>query len=216
MKSLRIDVVVDIGANEGQFGLELRRAGYTGRIVSIEPLADPFNRLSRLATKDRDWIAIQTALGPQAGSATMHVASNGGASSSILQMLDTHARAAPEARFVADEQVDMETLDAIASQYLPDESRLFMKVDVQGYELQVLAGGAVTLSRSSLVQLEMSLIPLYGSAPSFQDVLDFMRRQRYQLVGIEPGLAAPSGLLLQVDGLFALERTTRTLETLGR
>ena len=106
MTTLGVDLVIDVGANRGQFGLEIRRGGYAGRIVSIEPLAAPYEQLSRLASRDERWVAIRSAVGPRGGSATMHVAANDGASSSFLPMLQLHARAAPEARFIADEQVD--------------------------------------------------------------------------------------------------------------
>ncbi len=212
MTSLGIDLVIDVGANRGQFGLELRRAGYAGRIVSIEPLAEPFQRLSRLTATDERWTVIRSAVGSSAGSATMHVAANGGASSSILPMLELHDRVAPEARYVFDEHVDVATLDDLVQPHVRDGLTLFTKADVQGYELQVLAGGTATLARSSLVQLEMSLIPLYETAPTHRDVLEFMGQRGFQLVGIEPGFAAPTGLLLQADGLFAPDHATRSLQ----
>jgi FkbM family methyltransferase len=212
MVSLGIDLVIDVGANRGQFGREIREAGYAGRIVSIEPLEAPFRRLSRLAARDERWAVIQSAVGPRAGSATMHVAANAGASSSMLPMLNLHTRAAPEARYVADETVEVATLDDLAQPHMRDESPVFVKIDVQGFELQVLAGGTATLARSALVQLEMSLLPLYESAPGFREVLEFMEQHGFHLVGLEPGIAAHSGLLLQADGLFAADEATQSLQ----
>lgn len=209
--SLGVDHVIDVGANRGQFALELRRAGYVGRIVSIEPLSEPYQELSRLAAQDDRWTVIRSAVGPSPGPATIHVAANSGASSSILPMLDLHIRAAPEAQYVADEHVDVATLDDLVEPYLAGGATLFTKVDVQGYELQVLAGATVTLARSVLVQLEMSLMPLYVTAPTYGDILEFMGRREFHLVGIEPGFAHPSGLLLQADGLFASETAVRSL-----
>jgi len=216
MRSLGIDLVIDVGANRGWFGLEIRRAGYGGRIVSIEPLAAPYRQLTRLAGKDERWTVIRSAVGPRTGPATIHVAANGGASSSFLPMLDLHAHAAPEARYVADERVDVATLDDLVELHLHDRAAVFTKIDVQGYELQVLAGGEATLARSTLVQLEMSLLPLCETAPSSREILDFMVQQGFRLVGIEPGFASPTGALLQADGLFATDAATRSLqEVLG-
>jgi FkbM family methyltransferase len=211
MKALGIDQVIDVGANRGQFAIELRRAGYRGHIVSIEPLGEPFQSLFRLAAADDRWTVIRSAVGPNSGSATIHVAANGGASSSVLPMLDLHIRAAPEAQYVADETVDVATLDDLAEPHTTNGAALFTKVDVQGYELQVLGSGALTLARSTLVQLEMSLSPLYAMAPTHRDVLEFMGQRGFELVGIETGFADPSGLLLQVDGLFASGDATRSL-----
>lgn len=212
MTALGIDLVIDIGANRGQFALEIRRAGYTGRILSIEPLDEPYRQLARLAARDDRWTAIRSAVGPHAGPATIHVAANRGASSSLLAMADLHARAAPEAQYVADQQVHMAILDDLVEPQLRTGNTLFTKVDVQGYELQVLEGGPATLGQSALVQLEMSLLPLYETAPSYRDVIQFMDVRGFQLVGLEPGFAAPSGVLLQADGLFAASHAARSLQ----
>jgi FkbM family methyltransferase len=212
MAALGIDLVIDIGAHEGEFGRELRSAGYQAAILSIEPLAGPFQRLSRLAAADRRWVVIQSAAGSRSGPATMHVAANAGASSSILPMLDLHVQVAPFALYVAEERVNMATLDDMALSRVPQSARLFIKADVQGYELEVLGGGAQTLAKSSLVQLEMSLMPLYAGAPTYTDILDFMAKRAFRLAGIEPGIATESGLLLQADGLFVSEEASQSLQ----
>jgi FkbM family methyltransferase len=214
IEALGIDLVIDVGANRGQFALEIRRGGYAARIVSIEPLTAPYRHLARLAAPDERWAVIRSAVGPRAGSATMHVAANDGASSSFLPMLDLHARAAPEARYVADERVDVATLDDLVEPHLRDGGSVFTKLDVQGYELQVLEGASTTLDRSSLVQLEMSLLPLYDTAPTYREVIQFMAQHGYQLIGLEPGFAARSGVLLQADGLFAADQAVRSLQGL--
>ena len=212
MAALDIDLVIDVGANQGQFGLEIRRAGYAGRIVSIEPLAAPYQELSRRSSRDESWAVIRSAVGPDAGTATMHVAANAGASSSFLPMLDLHAISAPEARFVAEERVDVSTLDDLAQPHLRDAGSVFTKVDVQGYELHVLGSGSATLAASSLVQVEMSLLPLYAGGPTYREVLQLMDQHAFQLVGLEPGFAARTGLLLQADGLFASSHAARSLQ----
>ena len=130
-------------------------------------------------------------------------------------MLDLHARAAPEARYVAEERVDVATLDDLVEPHLRDGGSVFTKIDVQGYELQVLEGGPATLERSSLVQLEMSLLALYDTAPTYRDVIQFMAQHGYQLVGLEPGIAARTGVLLQADGLFATEKAANSLQGVG-
>lgn len=211
MSLMGIDLVIDVGANRGQFGLEIRRAGYRGSIVSIEPLADPHRQLRRLADEDGRWTAIRSAVGPQAGSAAIHVAANGGASSSFLPMLELHTNEAPAAKYIADEVVDVATLDDLALPHIRPGVVTFTKIDVQGYELEVLAGGPATIASSSLVQIEMSLVPLYDGAPTFRDALDAMSQRGFELVGIEPGFAAHTGLLLQADGLFASDGATRAM-----
>lgn len=215
MSALGVDFVIDVGANRGQFGQEIRKAGYTGRIVSIEPLAGSFRQLERLSSRDDLWTGLRFAVGAKSGTATMHVAANEGASSSLLPMLDLHARAAPNAQYVAEEQVDVLPLDELVWPLWGDMRSMFLKVDVQGYELQVLEGGVETLGKSSLVQLEMSLLPIYETAPTYQDVLEFMEDRAFRLVGLEPVFAAPTGVLLAADGLFASEQAARLVQGAG-
>jgi FkbM family methyltransferase len=215
MAALGVDLIVDVGANRGQFANEIRRSGYAGRIVSIEPLAEPYGQLAEAAARDGRWIAIRSAVGPSAGTATMHVAANAGASSSLLDMLELHARAAPEARFVAEERVDVQPLDELVDPHLQGAGAVFTKLDVQGYELHVLHSGPATLAASALIQVEMSLVRLYQDGPTYRDVVRFMDERGFELVGLEPGFAAPNGLLLQADGLFASDRAARSLQVAG-
>ncbi|MDP9225708.1 MAG: FkbM family methyltransferase, partial [Actinomycetota bacterium] len=212
MSGLGVDLVIDVGANRGQFGREIRRAGYAGQIVSIEPLAGPFRQLVRASAADHLWTVIQSAVGRQRGTATMHVAANDGASSSLLPMLDLHARSAPNAHYVAEERVDIAPLDELVRPLFGDVRHMFMKLDVQGYELQVLEGGLETLGRSSLVQLELSVLPIYETAPTYRDVLQFMEEHGFRLVGMEPVFMSPTGLLLAADGIFASAQAARTLQ----
>ena len=197
MSALGVDLVIDVGANRGQFGQEIRKAGYLGRIISIEPLAGSFRHLERLSSRDELWTAVHSAVGARSGTATMHVA------------------AAPNARYIAEERVDVLPLDELVQRHWGDLRSIFTKVDVQGYELEVLEGGSETLGSSSLVQLEMSLLPIYETAPTYREVLQFMEDHAFRLVGLEPVFAAPTGALLAADGLFASEQAARSLLGVG-
>ena len=181
-------------------------------MISIEPLKEPYRKLAVLASRDDSWTAIRSAAGARAGSMDIHVAANGGASSSFLPMLELVTRVAPEARYVAEEQVAVATLDALIKPFIREAATVFVKADVHGFELEVLAGGTATLAQSSLVQLEMSLVPLYDRAPTASNVLTFMAERGFGLVGVDPGMAAPSGLLLQVDGMFTSDDLAERFE----
>ncbi len=202
IRHLGIDLILDVGANAGQYGLELRGHGYAGRIVSFEPLHAAYADLSRTAARDPRWETREYGLGDFDGARPIHVAANS-ASSSLLDVLPLIDQAAPEARYVGTETVTIRRLDDVVAGLLPDTVKAYLKVDVQGAEGAVLAGGMDTLQRLSAVQLEMSLFPLYSGAPSYRELIDIMERQGFSLAGLEPGLAdASDGRLLQVDGLF--------------
>jgi FkbM family methyltransferase len=196
-----IDLVIDVGANGGQYGRFLRSIGYEGAIISFEPLSSAFELLQRAAAADGNWEARRAALGEREGVATLNVSANS-ESSSILPMLPAHLAAYPESRSVGTEEVPLRTLAAVLAE-IPEGRRIFVKVDTQGYERLVIEGAGPALSRIAGVQLEMSLIPLYQGEALIQEMIAFMAARGLTLMGLEPGSSdAQTGQLLQVDGLF--------------
>jgi hypothetical protein len=132
----------------------------------------------------------------------MNVAGNS-VSSSALPMLDRHAVAAPESRYVTTEEVPATTVDALIGRHgLVPESTL-LKIDVQGYEQPVLTGAATTLDRFASIRTEMSLVALYEGQALFADILGQLNDRGFDLWQIEPGFVEPgTGRLLQADGVF--------------
>lgn len=197
-----IDTVLDVGANIGQFGAQLRRAGFTGRIHSVEPLQDAFGGLQREAARDPGWTAQRSLVSDQPGSMRMNVSGNS-VSSSILPMLSRHATAAPDAQYVGTELVSATTVDAIVAEQGLRPERTLLKIDVQGYEAQVIAGATHTLSRFAAVRTEMSLVPLYEGQALMPEMIELLTGHGFELWYVEPGFIEPeSRRLLQLDGLF--------------
>lgn len=200
-----VDTVLDVGANEGQYARFVRQLGFGGRIISFEPLPIAHERLRQSALSDPIWtVAPRMALGDHEGEVSINLASNGGASSSILEMLETHEQAAPDVRYVGSEVVPISRLDCIASGFLRgEEKNIFLKVDVQGYELQVLDGANELLKRIVGAQLEVSFVPLYQGQALLPTLIDYMMRKGFEIWGIIPGFADDSsGRMLQADVVF--------------
>ena len=200
----KINLIFDVGANVGQYGRELRGPiGYRGRIISFEPMKAAHSALVRLAATDRLWdIAPRAAIGAKNGTTMINVSSNS-VSSSILPMLKSHADAAPESRYFASEEVPLATLDKLAVPYFRDDSVAFLKIDTQGYELEVLKGAGDTLSRIVGMQMELSLIPLYDGQKLMPEMLTEVANLGFELWGISPTFAEPeTGRMLQVDATF--------------
>lgn len=204
LKHHGVNLVFDVGANSGGFGRHLRELGYRGRIVSFEPLKAAHDELLSAAARDKAWsVAMRCAIGAQNGEVEMHVAANS-ESSSVLTMLDAHALAAPESRIVGTERVPLRTLDSLASEYLSDTTRLFLKIDTQGFEEQVLEGASKTLSRAFAVQLELSLVELYAGQKLMLEMIEIMKGTGFDLWGVAPVFSDPaSGRALQMDGIFS-------------
>ncbi len=202
-----IDLVLDVGASAGHYGKFLRDFGYTGKIISFEPLSTAYSELEVVSRNDTLWtVAARTAIGDVDGSIEINVSGNS-YSSSILDMLDSHLKAAPESAYIGSEVVRISKLDTIAKGYLEGGNySIFLKIDVQGFEAQVLRGASQVLKVIKGVQMELSLIPLYKEQILFREMLDKMERLGYELHAILPGFTDPeTGRLLQMDGIFFKE-----------
>ena len=201
-----VDLVFDVGAAKGSYGTQLRSFGYRGRIVSFEPMATPYGLLRDAAAGDPLWQTRQCALGAEAGRATINVASNSD-SSSLLPMLNAHTAAAPDVTYVRQEEITVERLDDVAAELLADARRPFLKVDTQGFEREVLAGATQTLTSCVGLQLELSFVPLYDGGMLIDEAVSWAYGAGFRLVGVEQGYTAPTGEILQIDGVFLRERT---------
>jgi FkbM family methyltransferase len=204
LESRRVDVVLDVGANSGQFATGLRQADFDGRIVSFEPLSVPFSVLERVAAADARWDCRRCALGDCDGTVSMNVARDGGQSSSLLPMLKTHEDVLPHAGFIGTEDVTIRRLDSVAPEVLGPNDVGFLKLDVQGFEEQVIAGGQTTVSdRCVGVQIELSFAPLYEGGMLAQQAFDLLHRLGFTLKGYVPFFVdVRSGRVLQADGVF--------------
>lgn len=197
-----VDLVLDVGAAVGMYGRSLRGGGYEGRICSFEPLSRQFERLRQESAADPLWEIRNMALGPETGTTEINVAGNFD-SSSLLPMGERHAQAAPASVYVGTETVEVGTIDSVWDEVVGGARRPFLKLDVQGFELEALRGAERSLPRIHGIQAELSLVPLYEGGALWREVIEFLVDKGFHVAGIEPGYADPeSGEMLQVDGLF--------------
>lgn len=197
-----INLIFDIGANMGQYGQRLRGQGFAGQIVSFEPLPDAFQRVETLAHQDAAWSVVNTAMGDFIGETTINVSRNS-YSSSILDVLPIHLESAPESAYVDKISIPVQTVDALIDQYYRENSRLYIKIDTQGFERQVFNGSLRSLDKISGFQMELSLVPLYEGETLMYEMVDLLREHGFNLVLIEGGHRNyETGELLQVEGYF--------------
>lgn len=203
LKNFGISKVIDIGANQGQYGIMLRECGFSGEILSFEPLPTIHDILKENARKYPPWrVAPRAAIGERNGETQLHVASNS-ASSSILRLSDLHRKAAPNVEMVDQIQTPIFTLDTILEQIDFDPSGAFLKIDTQGYEKQVLEGATTTLAKVKGLQLEWSLDQVYIDQEDYLYFIEFARRNGFKLWNLTPELYDKSiGRLLQTNAFF--------------
>lgn len=203
LEILKVTLVFDIGANIGQFGSEIRKVGYKGKIVSFEPLTNEHAILQKTAINDQLWqIHSQCAIGNYDGEVDINISGNS-VSSSILPMSDLHVNAAKESSYVSKIKVPIRKLDSVGIPYVKEGSTFFLKIDTQGYEWQVLEGASFIVKQASGVQIELSLVQLYEGQPNWMDVIKKMESLGFKLWKLHPGFTDPNnGQLLQCDATF--------------
>lgn len=203
LDTYNIDIVLDVGANIGQFATQMRKdLGYAGKIISFEPLSSAFKLLKEKSDKDPQWEVLNYALGDVEDNVQINIAGNS-QSSSLLNMLPSHIRVAPESKYIGSEVVKIKSLDSVFNGLCSKNNNVYLKIDAQGFEGKVLKGAENSLSKIDTIQLEMSLIPLYEGELIFSDMHNLLSKEGYCLVSIETGFSdKSSGQLMQADGIF--------------
>lgn len=204
----RIDTVLDIGANVGQFGRMLRDAGFAGDLISVEPLETAHRRLARRAGRDPRWHTLNVAVGESRSTAHINISENS-FSSSLLTMTNRHLKAAPESRVIGSQVVEVTTVADLVRDRGLDPTKTLLKVDTQGFEKQVLDGAGDLVDQFAAVQLELSMEELYEGQLLFDDLVALLQAHGLRLWTLETGISDEHGQLLQCDGLFLRPQVAR-------
>lgn len=203
LRSANIELVIDVGAHEGEYGGSLRAAGYRGEILSFEPVDRHFEQLLEAATGDNEWNCLNCGAGARTETATINISANDGHSSSLLGMTKVHERAAPGSHYESTQAIELITVDEALQQRGLESRAAYLKADTQGYEHEVLAGAGETLLHSLAVELELSLTPIYKGQLLLGEMIELMRQRGFRPTHLEPEFVDPSsGELLCVNGLF--------------
>lgn len=203
LKDQGIDAILDVGANNGAYGRELRQGGYHGKVLSFEPLTQAHGNLKNIAASDSNWfIADRMALGDESGEVEINISENL-VSSSILDMNSRHEQSAQESRYTAKEKTPLNRLDQVDLSALGDVKKLFLKIDTQGFEMPVLKGAEGILENIHGIQVELSLVELYDGQMLYRDIIEWLAERGFHLWNMIPGFSDPeSGQMLQMDGVF--------------
>lgn len=202
INSYNIDVILDIGANIGQYGGEMRNLGFKGEIVSFEPMKKAFEKLQKNASRDKNWKVYNFSIGERDGQTTINVAKNS-VSSSLLDNLPQLTESAPEAAFIERETIEIRKLDTIFKSLDLIGKKVYLKIDTQGYEEMVLLGAERSLQYITGIQIEMSFIPSYEGAMTFDTMKTKLNALGFYLLALENGFYdKKTGRQLEIDGIF--------------
>lgn len=197
------DLLFDVGANVGGYARQVRQEGYRQRIVSFEPLPDAHAALQEAARHDPLWsVHPRCALGASIGTTHINIARNS-VSSSIMPMLSSHESAEPGSVYVGTAQTSVASLDSVFQQYWRSGDKVFLKIDTQGFEAEVLEGCRQSMPHIHGVQLEMSTVPLYAGQKLYPYFFELFERQGFRLWTLVPGFTSlETGQQLQFDAVF--------------
>lgn len=186
LRKYRVNCVFDVGANVGQYGQRLRAAGYTGRIVSFEPTARTFARLQRAAADDPDWHVHHLALGREEATQSINV---GWATMNSLLPPSDYGKDQYE-RFETSrtEEITVRRLDAVIDEALAglDSPRPYLKMDTQGFDLEVFAGAGDRIADFVGMQSEVAVLRLYEGSPPMSEAIAAYEAGGFEITGMYP------------------------------
>lgn len=196
-----VSTVLDVGANRGQYGRQLRRAGFAGHIVSVEPLPAALAALEPLAAADGDWTVRRGAVvaAPVDGTVRLHVT----AAEVLSSVLPPRAGATEwtEGLEVVDElDVAAWTLDEVLADTPGD--RVGLKLDVQGHDLALLRSGALRDPRIAWVQTEVPLGALYEGVEGLDAHVAACAEHGFVLASVLSVSLVPYGRPPDADAIF--------------
>jgi FkbM family methyltransferase len=201
VKDLNISTVLDIGANSGQFALSFNSVNPKAMIYSFEPIPQCFQALKKNIANIEGMAAFNVGLGDFTGELDFEVNTHS-MSSSFLKMTETHKSAFPETLSSTVTKLKVEKLDSFIEK-IEVVKPLLIKLDVQGFEEQVIKGGENMISLASIIIIETSFKILYEKQPLFDDIYFLLKKHGFIYAGSFDQLKDPlTGATLQEDSIF--------------
>ena len=203
LRLYRVETVFDVGANAGVSGRYFRNLGFKGKIVSFEPVAQYYKLLKQEAAGDSLWTCENVALADVESEQEINVSGGFGSASSFLEKRGETWESAPELEYVGRERVRVTTVDLAALEHYPEGDRLFLKLDVQGYERKVLEGASKTMPRIIGVRIELSVSPCYEQEPSMWEMMTYLYELGFRLCAIDEAWSnLKTREVYQMDAVF--------------
>lgn len=198
-----IDVLIDGGANSGQYARWIRECGFDGQIISFEPASATFALLAEAAAADDSWHCRREALGLEDGQVRLNLTRTS-LGSSVLRRTSLHSQMWPGDHYAGNEMVPIRSLHSVWDELGCEGRSVYLKLDVEGAELTALEGAGPVLNQIALLELELPLVPMYHGAPTLEEMLGFLSSHGFTPVALEQIHSGDevTGQMLMVDGIF--------------
>ena len=203
-----VDLVVDVGANEGQFGRRLRRV-YAGDIISFEPVSAAFEKLTTVADGDARWTVYRGAIGSADATATINVCSDTSFSSLLVPNEFSRARFR-RSTVESEEVVYVRRLEAVLMELVGRriaDKRIFLKLDTQGCDLEAFKGIGTCAPYVHMMQSEVSLVPIYDGMPHWTKNIEAYEAAGFNIAGMFPVTRTKAGRVIEYDCLLVRDQS---------
>tara|TARA_B100001063_G_C16759604_1_gene555211 strand:- start:1885 stop:2622 length:738 start_codon:yes stop_codon:yes gene_type:complete len=203
LNHFKIDIVIDIGANKGQFAEKLINIGFNKKILSFEPMEKVYEILKKKTQNYNNWEAPEKiGFGNKIENKTLNISQNS-VSSSILKMNKGHILQEPSAKFINKEKIKLTTLNNYLNDKKFRNKKIFVKIDTQGYEKNIILGASKVLKKIQGIMLETSILTLYKGEEDFLKMIKFMKKKGFYIWSIERGFSNKyTGRVVQLDIIF--------------
>ena len=198
LKSDEIKVLIDVGANKGQYVERVRKDGYKGQVHSFEPTSN-YEILKKIASLDNDWHVHNIALSNFDGEEIMNVSSNQGLSSSLLKPKEILNQGFGIG-FTEKEKVIVHRLESIYKEIDMDNG--YLKLDVQGSEMDILLGAERILSKFRFIEFESALVQLYEGETTHYEISRWLMDHGFKPIQVVVTHWDSSGATISLDAIF--------------
>lgn len=200
ISDLGVEFVIDVGANRGQWASQLRRYGYHGRILSLEPDGRAYAQLAASAASEPGWEVMRAAVGSRPGRVRLNAAGDS-AVSSLLTPTTAYLERNPDGATVRSEEVELVRIDELAP-IVTSSGPLFLKTDTQGWDLEVLRGLDGVQPRVVGIQVELSVRAIYEGSTSHREVIEYLEESGFVPAGFFTVDRDRRHRLVEYDGVF--------------
>ncbi len=204
LENFRIQKVLDVGANTGQFAEALFDFGYKGEVVSFEPTTDAYQQLEKRVAKYPNWkLADRMAIGDIDGTVTINISRDTNFNS-IKDLNPEYLDYNDQSAIIDQEEVPVSRIDSLQGKYFTPEESLMLKIDTQGFEREVLDGAQESLKYIDAVKIEMPILPVYKNVTlDILEIFKYMDERGFRCVSVsEIGVNHDTGVVHEADGLF--------------
>jgi FkbM family methyltransferase len=204
LRKLRVELLLDIGANTGQFAQAMRQIGYAGVIMSFEPIPEVFAQAKRRMAGDSKWIGFNVGIGEKEETRTIHCMQASIFSSFNRPTSEMTRVFEDRNRVLETREVQVRRLDSVLAETSYDKhlGKTFLKSDTQGYEMQVFRGLGSMLPSIPAIQCEISSVPIYERAPHMIEILTFLTGRGFRPACFFPVSPLADETAIEFDCVF--------------